>query len=170
MSGVDIFPDHEMLLLLKPSLVPSPPGEDVGECVPGVISAVPNVTGTDVAIRTYWGALGKKVYVYLTNADVNATGFDFVVGDRDQTLCNVSEYGTKDDTALGLIDGQNMLVEDPETIHECVEWTLDNVQNQALDTAYAISNIEPLHPPENRAMKKLVILAVATEGKLEVEV
>ncbi len=44
------------------------------------------------------------------DADVDAIGFD-LVANRDQTVYNVHEYGTKDDIALGLVDGQNTLVE-----------------------------------------------------------
>ncbi|WEL26153.1 5-methyltetrahydropteroyltriglutamate--homocysteine methyltransferase [Haloferax volcanii] len=166
---VDAFPDHETLFLLEPSLVFSPPGEDVDERVPEAISAVSDATDADVVVHTYWGALDEKVYAHLMDADVDAIGFDFVAGDRDQTLYNINEYGTKDDIALGLVDGQNTLVEDPETVRERVEWTLDNVQSQTFDTAYVTSNTELFYLPENRATEKLAALAAATEDELEVE-
>ncbi|WP_396612240.1 5-methyltetrahydropteroyltriglutamate--homocysteine methyltransferase [Haloferax sp. S1W] len=166
---VDAFPEHETLFLLEPSLVFSPPGEDIDAQVPEAISAVADATDANVVVHTYWGALEEKVYAHLMDADVDALGFDFVVGDRDQTLYNINEYGTKDDIALGLVDGQNTLVEDSETVRERVEWTLDRVQSQTFDTAYVTTNTELFYLPENRATEKLAALAAAAEEIQEVE-
>ncbi|KAB1193878.1 5-methyltetrahydropteroyltriglutamate--homocysteine methyltransferase [Haloferax sp. MBLA0076] len=166
---VDAFPEHETLFLLEPSLVESPPGDDIDAQVPEAISAVADATDANVVVHTYWGSLEEKVYAHLMDADVDAIGFDFVAGDRDQTFYNINEYGTKDDIALGLVDGQNTLVEDPETVRERVEWTLDRVQNKTFDTAYVTSNTELFYLPENRATEKLSALAAATDEELEVE-
>ncbi|KTG27517.1 5-methyltetrahydropteroyltriglutamate--homocysteine methyltransferase [Haloferax profundi] len=166
---VDAFPEHETLFLLEPSLVESPPGDDIDAQVPEAISAVADATDANVVVHTYWGSLEEKVYAHLMDADVDAIGFDFVAGDRDQTFYNINEYGTKDSIALGLVDGQNTLVEDPETVRERVEWTLDRVQNKTFDTAYVTSNTELFYLPENRATEKLSALAAATEEELEVE-
>ncbi|WP_411963852.1 5-methyltetrahydropteroyltriglutamate--homocysteine methyltransferase [Haloferax sp. YSMS24] len=165
----DAFPDHETLFLLEPSLVESPPGDDIDAQIPEAISAVSDATDANVLVHTYWGALDEKVYAHLMDADVDAIGFDFVAGDRDQTFYNINEYGTKDDVALGLVDGQNTLVEDPETVRERVEWTLDRIQNKTFDTAYVTSNTELFYLPENRATEKLDALAAVTDEELEVE-
>ncbi|WP_411966811.1 5-methyltetrahydropteroyltriglutamate--homocysteine methyltransferase [Haloferax sp. YSSS75] len=165
----DAFPDHETLFLLEPSLVESPPGDDIDAQIPEAISAVSDATDANVVVHTYWGALDEKVYAHLMDADVDAIGFDFVAGDRDQTFYNINEYGTKDDVALGLVDGQNTLVEDPETVRERVEWTLDRIQNKTFDTAYVTSNTELFYLPENRATEKLDALAAVTDEELEVE-
>ena len=165
----EAFPDHETLFLLEPSLVESPPSDDIDAQVPEAISAVADATDATVVVHTYWGALDEKVYAHLMDADVDAIGFDFVAGDRDQTFYNINEYGTKDDIALGLVDGQNTLVEDPETVRERVEWTLDRIQNKTFDTAYVTSNTELFYLPENRATEKLDALAAVTDEELEVE-
>ncbi|ELZ94170.1 5-methyltetrahydropteroyltriglutamate/homocysteine S-methyltransferase [Haloferax mucosum ATCC BAA-1512] len=166
---VEAFPEHETLFLLEPSLVFSPPEEDIDARVPEAISAVADATDANVVVHTYWGALEEKVYAHLMDADVDALGFDFVAGDRDQTLYNINEYGTKNDIALGLVDGQNTLVEDPETVRERVEWTLDRVQSQTFDTAYVTTNTELFYLPENRAMEKLAAVAAAAETETEVK-
>ncbi|MFC7202065.1 5-methyltetrahydropteroyltriglutamate--homocysteine methyltransferase [Haloferax namakaokahaiae] len=156
---VDAFPEHETLFLLEPSLVTDAPDEDLDERVPDAIDRIVDATDADVVVQSYWGALEEKVYAHLMDANVDALGFDFVAGDRDQTLYNINEYGTKDDIALGLVNGQNTLVESPETVHERVEWTLDRIANKSFDRAYVTTNTELFYLPENRATEKLTALA-----------
>jgi len=62
-----------------------------------------------VVVHTYFGALDEKTYAHLMDADVEALGFDLVAGDRDETLSNITEFGTKDAACLGIADGQNTL-------------------------------------------------------------
>ncbi|WP_410767079.1 5-methyltetrahydropteroyltriglutamate--homocysteine methyltransferase [Haloferax sp. DFSO60] len=156
---VDAFPEHETLFLLEPSLVTDSPDEDLDERIPDAIDRISDATDADVVVQTYWGALEEKVYAHLMDANVDALGFDFVAGDREQTFYNINEYGTKDDIALGLVNGQNTLVESPETVHERVEWTLDRIANKTFDRAYVTTNTELFYLPENRATEKLSALA-----------
>ncbi|WP_101298227.1 5-methyltetrahydropteroyltriglutamate--homocysteine methyltransferase [Halegenticoccus soli] len=158
---VESFPEHETLFLLEPSLVENPPGGDLDARASEAVDAVAAATDADVVVHTYWGALEEKVYAHLMDADVEAIGFDLVAGDRDQSLYNVNEYGTKDEVALGLADGQNTLVESPETIRERVEWTLDQVPATEFDRAYVTTNTETFYLPVNRHKEKLAALAEA---------
>jgi 5-methyltetrahydropteroyltriglutamate--homocysteine methyltransferase len=95
------------------------------------------------------------------DADVDALGFDFVTGDREQTLYNLDEYGAKAGAALGLVDGQNTLVEDGETVRERVEWVRDRLAVAEFDTVYVTPNTETFYLPTNKFEAKLQALADA---------
>jgi 5-methyltetrahydropteroyltriglutamate--homocysteine methyltransferase len=156
------FPDHETLFLLEPSLVENAPGEDLDARASEAVDAVADATDAEVVVHTYWGPLEEKVYAHLMDADVDAFGFDFVA-EQEQSLYNVNEYGTKGEIALGLVDGQNTLVESPETVRERVEWVLDRVQSQTFDRAYVTSNTELFYLPVNRYEEKLATLGEVAE-------
>ena len=166
---VEAFPEHETLFLLDPSLVTDAPDDDLAELVPEAIDAVAGATDADVVVHTYWGAIDEKTYAHLMDADVEAIGFDFVAGGREETLYNLNEYGTKEDVALGLADGQNTLVEDPETVRERVDWVNDQIQATEFDTAYVTTNTEPFYLPVNKHKEKLAALAAAADLESEVE-
>ena len=161
---VESFPDHETLFLLEPSLVENPPAEGEETAATAAIRTVSEATDADVVVHTYWGALGEKLYAHLVDeAGADALGLDLVEGDRDATVYNVQEYGSTDSVALGLVDGQNTLVEEPETIAERVEWFESQVPAEAFDATYLTSNTELFYLPENKYEAKLAALAAATE-------
>ena len=155
------FPDVETLFLLEPSLVENPPGDGFDERASEAIDAVAGAIEAEVVVHTYWGALEEKVYAHLMDADVDAIGFD-LVSDHDDNVYNVQEYGTKSDVALGLVDGQNTLVESPETIRERIEW-FDERTHDDFETVYATSNTELFYLPVNKFEEKLEALADAAE-------
>ncbi|WP_318569191.1 5-methyltetrahydropteroyltriglutamate--homocysteine methyltransferase [Salinigranum marinum] len=165
---VEAFPDHETLFLLEPSLVESPPGADLDERVPEAISQVAAETDADVVVHTYWGAVDEKTYAHLMDSSVEALGFDLVAGDREETIYNVTEYGTTSDVALGLVDGQNTRVESPETVRERVDWFTEQVPAQEFDTVYLTSNAELFYLPVSKYREKLGTLAAAAAAE-EVE-
>ncbi|KTG08656.1 5-methyltetrahydropteroyltriglutamate--homocysteine methyltransferase [Haloprofundus marisrubri] len=156
---VEAFPEHETLFLLEPSLVENAPDDDLDARASEAIDAVADATDANVVVHSYWGALEEKVYAHLMDADVDAIGFDVVAGDRSQTLYNINEYGTKDSVALGLVDGQNTLVESPETIRDRIEWVQEQIPAQEFDTVYATSNTELFYLPVNKYQEKLAALA-----------
>jgi 5-methyltetrahydropteroyltriglutamate--homocysteine methyltransferase len=160
---VEAFPDHETLFLLEPSLVVNPPGDgdDLDARASAAVDEVADATDADVVVQTYWGSLDEKVYAHLMDADVDAFGFDFVAGDRERTLYNLDEYGAKDDAALGLVDGQNTLVEEPSTVRERVEWVRDRLSVAEFDTVYVTPNTETFYLPTNKFEAKLTALAEA---------
>ncbi len=161
---VDAFPDHETLFLLEPSLIESPPAEGTEERATDAIRTVADATDAEVVVHTYWGALDEKLYAHLVDeAGADALGLDLVVGDRDDTVYNVQEYGSTDSLALGLVDGQNTLVEEPETIAERVEWFESQVPVDSFETTYLTANTELFHLPENKSKAKLAALAAAAE-------
>jgi len=155
------FPDVETLLLLEPSLVTDPPGDGEDERASEAVDAVAGAADAEVIVQTYWGALEEKVHAHLLDAGVDAVGYDFV-SDHETNLYNINEYGTKDDVALGLVDGQNTLVETPGEIRERIEWVDDRTTTD-FRTVYATANTELFYLPVNRFEEKLEALAAAAE-------
>ncbi|WP_424018764.1 5-methyltetrahydropteroyltriglutamate--homocysteine methyltransferase [Halorientalis pallida] len=156
------FPDVETLFLLEPSLVENPPEDGEDERASEAIDAVAAAADAEVVAHTYWGALDEKVYAHLMDADVDAIGFDFVA-DHEDNVYNISEYGTKDDVALGVVDGQNTLVEEPDTIAERIEWVDDNTPGTDFETIYATINTETFYLPVNKYEAKLDALAAVNK-------
>jgi 5-methyltetrahydropteroyltriglutamate--homocysteine methyltransferase len=163
---VEQFPGVETLFLLEPSLLESPPGDGADERASEAIDAVATAAGadTDVVAHTYWesregeGGLEEKVYAHLLDADVDGVGLDFVNG-HDETIYNVNEYGCSDDVALGVVDGQNTLVESPADIAERVDYVLDNTPGADFETAYVTANTGLFYLPVSTFEEKLDALA-----------
>jgi len=154
--------DTETLFLLEPSLVENAPDDGEDERASEAIDRVATAVDADVVVHTYWGAIPEKPYAHLMDAQIDAVGFDFVA-DHEQNVYNIQEYGTKDSIALGVVDGQNTLVETPEEIAERIEWVDDNVPAQTFDTVYATSNTELFYLPQNKFEAKLDALADGVE-------
>ena len=162
-AEIEAFPPVETLFLLEPSLVTDAPGDGEDERVSEAIDTVAAATEADVVVHTYWGSIPEKPYAHLMDADVEAIGFDFVA-DHEGSVYNIQEYGTKDGIALGVVDGQNTLVEGPEEIAERVEWVHGQVPVESFETVYVSSNTELFYLPTNKAREKLDALAAGAEG------
>ena len=156
----DAFPDVETLFLLEPSLVENAPGEGLDAEVPEAVTTVAGAVDAEVVVHPYWGALDEKVYAHLLDADVDAVGFDFV-SDHESNLYNLQEYGATDDIALGLLDGQNTLVEEPAAIDERVDWVFDKLPVAEFDTTYVTTNTETFYLPYSKFEAKLQATADA---------
>ncbi|ELZ02422.1 cobalamin-independent synthase MetE [Natrialba asiatica] len=161
-AEADAFPEHETLFLLEPSLVENAPEDGVDERASRAIDQVAGAVDADVVVHPYWGALEEKVYAHLLDADIDAVGFDFVANQEDN-LYNIQEYGATDDISLGLADGQNTLVEDPEAIRERVDWIYDQLPVSAFETVYLTTNTETFYLPYAKFEEKLAALAEAAE-------
>ncbi|MEF8821099.1 MAG: 5-methyltetrahydropteroyltriglutamate--homocysteine methyltransferase, partial [Halovenus sp.] len=153
----DQFPAVETLFLLEPSLVENAPEEGEDERASEALDTVANAIDADVVAYPYWGALEEKVYAHVMDADIDALGFD-LVSNHDENVYNAQEYGTPDDVALGVVDGQNTLVESPETITERVEWFSEQTQQNDYERIYATTNTETFYLPVNRFEEKLEAL------------
>ena len=161
---VEAFPAHETLFLLEPSLVTNPPAEGEESTATDAIATVADATDADVVVQTSYGALDEKLYAHLVDeASADALGLDLVAGDRDDTVYNVQEFGATDSLALGLVDGQNTLVEEPETIAERVEWFESQIPAEGFDRTYLTPNTELFYLPANKYRAKLNTLAAAAE-------
>jgi 5-methyltetrahydropteroyltriglutamate--homocysteine methyltransferase len=156
---VESFPAHATLFLLEPSLVATPPDEEDGldERASEAVDRVASATDAEVIVHAYWGALGEKLYAHLMDADVDGFGVD-LLHDRDASLYNLDEYGTKDVLAAGVVDGQNTLVEAAGTVADRVDWLADRT-TRTFDRLYATSNTELFYLPTSVYRDKLVALA-----------
>jgi len=165
-AEADSFPPVETLFMLEPSLVTDAPDDGEDERASEAIDTVADAIDADVVVHAYWGSIPEKPYAHLMDADVDAIGFDFVA-DHQGSVYNIQEYGTKDEIALGVVDGQNTLVETPEEIAERVEWVHEQVPAEGFETVYVSSNTELFYLPTNKAEAKLEALAAgATEVSL----
>jgi 5-methyltetrahydropteroyltriglutamate--homocysteine methyltransferase len=162
----DQFPAVETLFLLEPSLVENAPEEGEDERASEAIDTVANAIDADVVAFPYWGALEEKVYAHVMDADIDALGFD-LVNNHDENVYNAQEYGTPDDVALGVVDGQNTLVESPETITERVEWFSDQTQQNDYERIYATTNTETFYLPVNRFEEKLEALGAVQKAEVK---
>ncbi len=161
----DAFPEVETLFLLEPSLVASPPDEDadglagVGpERASEAVDAVAGAVDADVVVHGYWGVFDERTHAFLLDAGVDALGYD-LVSDHEGAAYLVQEYGTNDDVALGLVDGQNTKLESPETVAERVEWFGEQTPVSEYETVYATPNTELFYLPANKFEAKLEALA-----------
>ncbi|MDY6817115.1 MAG: 5-methyltetrahydropteroyltriglutamate--homocysteine methyltransferase [Halobacteriales archaeon] len=170
---VDAFPDAvETLFILDPSLVTTPPSDEDGldERAADAIDTVVDAVGADVdtVLHPYWGSLTEKVHAHVLDTDIDALGYDFVT-ERADNLYNINEYGTTDDVALGLIDGQNTLVESPDTIEERIDWFLEQTAPTIdFDRVYVTSNTELFYLPISTFEAKLEALQTAIDQTTEV--
>ncbi|WP_332899472.1 5-methyltetrahydropteroyltriglutamate--homocysteine methyltransferase [Haladaptatus sp. CMSO5] len=164
---VEAFPETETLYLLEPSLVTNAPGDGVDEHASEAIDAVASATDAEVVVHTHYGALTEKVHAHLLDADIDAVGYDFIAN-HEENLYNINEYGTKSAISLGLLNGQNTLVETPEKINERVDWVLDNTPAASFDTVYMTPNTELFYLPVNKYQEKLAALGEATALRAEV--
>ncbi len=165
---VESFPAHETLFLLDPSLVASPPDDDLAAAVPEAVDTVAGATDADVVVHTYFGALDEKTYAHLLDADIDAVGLDLVDADREGTVYNAVEYGITDDVALGVADGQNTLVESPETLRERASWFTEQVPATDFERVYLSTNTEPFYLPVNKHRAKLDAVGAAADLEREV--
>jgi 5-methyltetrahydropteroyltriglutamate--homocysteine methyltransferase len=161
LDGVDV----ETLFLLEPSLVENPFDNERGERVSEALDTVTTATDADVVVYPYWGALEEHVYAHVLDAEFEALGYD-LVSNPDENVYNAQEYGTTEDVALGVIDGQNTAVESPETIRDRLEWFEDQTPLESYATVYATPNTELFYLPENRFEEKLDVLATATKPEV----
>ncbi len=161
----DLLPDVETLFLLEPSLVENAPEDGADERASEAIDTVAAATDADVVVHPYWGALEEKVYAHVMDADIDALGFD-LISDHEQNVYNAQEYGAPDDVALGIVDGQNTLVEDPETLEERIEWFTDQTQQNDYERIYATTNTETFYLPVNRFEEKLEALGALNKTEV----
>lgn len=158
---IESFPPVETLFVLEPSLVETPPEDGRDATVSEAIDTVAGAIDTDVVVHTYFGALPEKVHAHLLDADIDAVGYDLVT-DHEDSLYNINEYGTKDDIALGIVDGQNTRVEDVSTLSERIEWVQENTPGADFETVYATPNTGLFYLPVNRFEQKLDALGAVT--------
>ncbi|MDX1744705.1 MAG: 5-methyltetrahydropteroyltriglutamate--homocysteine methyltransferase [Halobacteriales archaeon] len=155
---INAFPDVAGTTILEPSLVTTHP-DDLDEAAVDAISTVASAATGPVIVQSYWGALAESTHAHLVDAPVEAIGYDFIKAPEENRYL-IDEFGTHQAVALGLVDGQNTLVESPETIRDRIEWVTGNVHAD-FETVYLTSNTELFYLPVNRWTEKLEALGRA---------
>ena len=157
---VGAFPDIAGTVILEPSLVTAPPADrDLEEAAVDAIETVATAVEGSTVVQSYWGALTESTHAHLVDAAVDAIGYDLVTAPEDCRFL-IDEYGTHAAVSLGLVDGQNTLVESPQTIRERVDWLTDGVHGD-FETVYLTANTELFYLPVNRWTEKLDALGRA---------
>ena len=154
---VAAFPDHATLFLLDPSLAIDAPDADLADRVADAVAGIAAETDADVVVQGYWGALAEDAHAALLDAGVSV-GYDLVTAE-EANLALIREYGTAESAALGVVDGQNTLVESADEIDARVERAV--AAADGIGTAYLTSNTELFYLPENRFEEKLAVLGEA---------
>jgi Methionine synthase II (cobalamin-independent) len=153
-------PAVETLFLLAPSLATAPPTD--GERVRTALTTITEAVTADVAVVPYWGTVDDQTYTQLLDAEIDALGYDLVTAPEAATEL-AAEYGTPDDVVLGVVDGQNTLVESPSTVGDRID-AFTNRAPTPLSRVYVTPNTGLFHLPTNRFEEKLETLgAVTTE-------
>jgi 5-methyltetrahydropteroyltriglutamate--homocysteine methyltransferase len=169
---VEAFPEVETLFLLEPSLLESPPGDGADERASEAIDTVASAADADVVAHAYWesregeGGLEEKVYAHLLDADIDAVGFDFLDG-HEETIYNINEYGCTGDVGLGVVNGQNTLVETGAEIRERVDYVLDNTPGADFERAYVTASTGMFYLPVGKFEQKLDALAGFDEQEVK---
>jgi 5-methyltetrahydropteroyltriglutamate--homocysteine methyltransferase len=157
-AEIERFPDHATLWLMEPSLVTAPPEDGEGARASEAIDAVAGATDADAVAHTYFGALEETVHAHLLDAGVDAVGYD-LVNAHEESLYLINEYGTTDDVALGVVDGQNTAVETPAEIRDRIEWVDEQAVGADFERVYVTPNTELFYLPVERFEAKLDALA-----------
>ncbi len=115
----------------------------------------------DVVVHAFWGAYDDRTYGTLLDAAVDAVGYDLVTApERSAEL--VREFGTHDDVALGVVDGQNTLVESPGTVRDRIgRFETHLPAAGSVDTVYVTPNTELFYLPVAKFEAKLGVLGEA---------
>jgi len=99
----------------------------------------------------------ERARAEVVEAQQDAAGVD-LVADHEANSYVINEYGCTDDVALGVVDGQNTLVESPEEVGERVEWVLSNTPGADFETVYATVNAPTFYLPSSKFAEKLDVL------------
>ena len=159
-AEVEAFPAVSDTVILDPSLVTAPPGDrDLEDAAIDAVETVATAVESPTVVQSYWGALPESTHAHLVDTSIDAIGYD-LVSDPEGCRYLIDEYGTHSNVSLGVVDGQNTLVESPETIRERVEWLTEGVHGE-FETVYLTSNTELFYLPVNRWTEKLEALGQA---------
>ena len=160
---VTAFPDGvETLTLLEPGFATEPPDAAAYERIGDAIDTVAAATDADVLVHTYWGTPGDDLYRRLLDTDADGLGYDLVT-DPEAATTLAAEYGAPPRVLLGVVDGQNTLIESQETINERADRFAERASTD-VDAAYLTPNTGLFHLPVSKFEAKLDALAAATGG------
>ncbi|GAA0296433.1 5-methyltetrahydropteroyltriglutamate--homocysteine methyltransferase [Halarchaeum salinum] len=160
---VAAFPDAvETLTLLEPGLATDPPDAAAHERISEAIDTIAAASDAEVIVHTYWGMAGEDLYRHLLDTGADGLGYDLVAA-PDAAGDLVAEYGAPPRVLLGVVDGQNTLIEGRETIRERVRRFEERAATD-VKAAYLTPNTGLFHLPVSKFEAKLDALAAAAGG------
>lgn len=156
-------PSHDLLFILEPSLVTAPPESNEHEVISELIGDIASASTADVVLQPYWGALDEAIYAQLLDTPLTGIGFDWVTA-PDQSKELIQKHGIPGTIGLGIVDGQNTLVETPEEIQTGLAWFDDATGIDSPETIYASPNTELFYLPVSKFEAKLESLGAAAKS------
>jgi 5-methyltetrahydropteroyltriglutamate--homocysteine methyltransferase len=156
---VAAFPAAETLFLLEPSLASAPPEADRQDGVREAIDAVSDAFVGEVVVYGYWDAFDEPTHATLLDSHVDGVGYDLVAAPEASAEL-VHEHGTKDRVGLGVVDGQNTLVETPAEVRDRVDWFESQLGTEPT-TVFVTANTELYYLPVSKLEAKLRVLGEA---------
>jgi 5-methyltetrahydropteroyltriglutamate--homocysteine methyltransferase len=154
----------ETLFLLEPSLVTNPLGEGLRPVAISAIETVAEAFPGEVVVHGYWGAYDPDTHAALLESGIDAIGYDLVKAPDANTEL-VREQGTLDRVALGVVDGQNTLVESPAEIAAELD-RFESVAGEGLERVYVTLNSELFYLPVSTFEAKLEALGAAVRPEV----
>lgn len=162
------FPPVSTLWLMEPSLVVTPPEEELRVPARRAIDEVADAVNASVVAHTYFGSLEETMHAHLIDATVDAIGYDLVNAPESAARLT-AEYGTLEEVALGVVDGRNTIVETAETIRDRVRWFLKQSRSNTFERVFIAPNTETFYLPVGKFEAKLAALANAADQPLDVD-
>ncbi len=156
-------PPVDTAVILEPSLVTSPPESSELGIISGLIENVASSIDADVILQSYWGVPGGNLYEELLSTSITGFGFDWVTA-PDEAKALLTEYGVPETVAIGVVDGQNTLVETPEKIHEELKWFDETSGISRPETIIVTPNTELFYLPVSKFEAKLESLGAAAKA------
>ncbi|QIO24745.1 5-methyltetrahydropteroyltriglutamate--homocysteine methyltransferase [Haloarcula sp. JP-L23] len=153
-------PDLDTLFLLEPSLAVHDTEEPAR--VREAIDTVADAVDASVLVNTYWGTIPENVYGHLLDAAIEGVGYDLVTS-RIGSMSLADEYGTPESVVLGVVNGQNTILEDATDVRLDIDEFVDRA-GATLEQVYAAPNTELFYLPTNRCEAKLETLARAVDS------
>lgn len=156
-------PPVESMAIIEPSLVTSPPDREEYAVIASLIADVASAVEADVILQSYWGVLAGGLYEELLTTSITGVGFDWVTA-ADESKELLSEYGVPETVSIGVVDGQNTLVESPEDIQEELAWFDDTTGIDRPETIVITPNTELFYLPVSKFEAKLESLGAAAKS------
>ncbi|MFB6360749.1 MAG: 5-methyltetrahydropteroyltriglutamate--homocysteine methyltransferase [Halobacteriales archaeon] len=163
-AETEALPAAQTLFLLEPSLVTNPPAEELRSVATSTIETVADAFPGEVVVHGYRGAYDPATHAALLETGIDAIGYDLVTAPEANTEL-VSEQGTTPSVALGVVDGQNTLVETPGEIAAELE-RFESVAEKVLERVYVTPNTELFYLPVSTFEAKLEALGAAVRPEV----
>lgn len=147
-----LAPDHRTLLLLAPALVSHQPSDGMDARCSAAIDRLTTVSDAAVILASFGDGFSEKVHAHLLDADIDAIGYDLVRA-REHSRELITEYGSTDSVALGVLDPGVGVTE--TVLDERIDTFVGSFDVQEFTTTYAMP-AGPLHTLSWKALEMVL--------------